>query len=87
MTTELLDGLIARLPALRDQGVTHISVDPTSGAVSMLIAPKPVEVAADGKSAQRLATQEEASELGIQPGSPMPLSFRERRNTAAPAVR
>jgi hypothetical protein len=86
MTTELLDELIARLPALRDQGVTHISVDPTSGAVSMLIAPKPVDVQA-AKDGPRLATQEEASELGIQPGSPMPLSFRERRTSAAPAVR
>lgn len=86
MTIELLDALIARLPALRDQGVTHVSVDPATGAVSMLISPKPVEVAV-AKEGERSATLEEASELGIRPGSPMPRSFRDRRTSATPQVR
>jgi hypothetical protein len=79
MTTELLDQIIARLPALRDQGVTHISVDPASGAVSMLIAPKPPEMpegAPEGKPF------DDGSTYSLPPGTPMPRSFRERLNTA-----
>lgn len=85
-TTELLDEILARLPALRDNGVTHVSVDPKTGAVSMLIAPRPpvrVEVEGDPNSKQRVATFEEASQLGIQPGSPMPRSFRDRQTSPA----
>lgn len=83
MTTELLDKIIARLPDLRAHGVTHISVDPTSGAVSMLIAPKPPkppevpECAEDG-----MKPFDDGSTYSLPPGTAMPPTFRERLNTA-----
>lgn len=89
-TTELLDDILARLPALRDNGVTHLSVDPATGAISMLIAPRvPVrtEASADSKGQERAASFDEASALGIQPGAPMPRSFRDRRATATPETK
>lgn len=91
MTTELLDDLIARLPQLRENGVTHFSVDPNTGAVSMILLPLPrVPAAADEQpttSGERVATFEEASALGILPGSPMPRTFRDRQKSAAPMVK
>lgn len=92
-TIELLDQLIARLPVLREQGVTHLTIDPSTGATSMLIAPRaPVQLmtdaVAEGKKpdgAQQSFT--EASELGLRPDAPRPRSFRERMTAPAPQVK
>lgn len=86
-TPEMLDALLERLPQLRAHGVTHVSVDPASGAVSMLIAPKlpdPV-VASEGEKAAQV--YDDGSTFGLPPGTPMPRSFRERRASMAPQVK
>lgn len=80
MTIELLDQIIARLPALRDQGVTHFSVDPASGAVSMLIAPKPPAMPEGAKDGMK--PFEDGSTYGLPAGANMPPSFRDRLRTA-----
>lgn len=84
-STELLDALLERLPRLREQGVTHLSVDPATGAVSMLIAPKPPE--ASGQDGQPSKPYDDGSELGLLPGAPAVRTFRERMKTSAPAVK
>jgi hypothetical protein len=83
-STELLDALLERLPRLREQGVTHLTVDPGTGAVSMLIAPKPPEPATqDDKAAAK--PYDDGSLMGLLPGAPAPLTFRERM--AGPVVK
>lgn len=85
-TPELLDALLERLPRLREQGVTHVSVDPTTGAVSMLIAPKAPEPTTDERAPQQRSTWDPTA-IGLPSDTPEPRSFRERRTTAAPAVK
>src|SRR6266508_3957475 len=76
MTIEMLDALIERLPQLRDQGVTHISVDPASGAVSMLIAPKPPAPLEQAESTTPEKPWDPVS-LGLRPDTPRIRTFRE----------
>lgn len=93
-TIELLDQLIARLPVLREQGVTHLTIDPSTGATSMLIAPRaPVQLMADPageaekpKGDGGAASFVAASELGLRPDAPRPQPFRERLK-ATPQVK
>ncbi len=86
MTIEMLDALIERLPQLRDQGVTHISVDPASGAVSMLIAPKPPAPLEQAEATTPEKPWDPVS-LGLRPDTPRIRTFRERRATPAPTVK
>jgi len=73
---DLLAAIIAKLPALREHGVTHVSVDPSTGAVSMLIAPLPVVHVEPEQPA--VATYDDGSTYSLAPGTPMPRSFKER---------
>lgn len=85
MTTELLDAVIARLPALRDHGVTHFSVD-QHGALSVIMSPKLPEPAPAKAQPEHEETWDPGA-LGMDPSTPRPRSFRERRMGAAPQVK
>ena len=87
MITELLDALIARLPALREQGVTHFSIDPSTGAFSMILGPRlePVQQQQREESPKGPAWHPE--EMGLAADTPQPRSFRERRASMSPAVK
>jgi hypothetical protein len=86
MTLELLDEIIARLPALREQGVTHF----TFGDVSMILAPRLPEAPQSGETSEQVAQSSpynDPTAYGLDPRTPMPRSFRERRATSAPQVK
>jgi hypothetical protein len=84
---EALDALIARLPALREQGVTHFSIDPSTGAFSMILGPRlePVQQQQREESPKGPAWHPE--EMGLAADTPQPRSFRERRASMSPAVK
>lgn len=86
-TPEMLDALLERLPQLRAHGVTHVSVDPASGAVSMLIAPKPLERAVDDGEKKPPARPWDPEALGLRADTPAPLSFADRRAAKAPETK
>jgi hypothetical protein len=85
MTTELLDAVIARLPALRDQGVTHFSVA-KDGAISFIMAPKLPEAEPTKEPQERQEPWDPAA-LGLDVSTPRPRSFRERQASRAPQVK
>jgi len=85
-TGRLLDQLIERLPVLREQGVTHVSVDPASGAVSLILGPKPPPPDDAQAGEQKPARPyDDGSTYSLPPGTPMPPTFRERLQTAQAA--
>lgn len=87
MTIEMLDALIERLPRLRDNGVTHFSVDPNTGAVSVILAPRPVELTEEQSEGQTPSPYDDGSTYSLPPGTQMPPSFRERLKSATPTVK
>jgi hypothetical protein len=80
MTIELFDQIIERVPRLRELGVTHFSVDPATGACSMIlgVAPPAPKLGAEEEPEKQAAPYNDGSTYGLAPGAAMPPTFRER---------